>query len=196
MTDPEDLFDQLDSAEAVTSDDNDSVHSSVEQSEAEHAEPITDSSSSNIPVSERSSHISPEYVARCRFCRSKFSEHSITERHEGRCKAEPVSECRYCGEEIQRKDSTEQHIEFCEAYHSATQEDSDQEPTDPEDGNKETEHFSRQFIDPQPHEFHAYLKWDCGDRENSLRSYFGFNSLQKEHDFENHGLLRTGIIRL
>ncbi|WP_236639704.1 DUF7845 domain-containing protein [Salinigranum halophilum] len=48
------------------------------------------------------------------------------------------------------------------------------------------------FIEPQPHEFHAYLKWDCSHLENPLRSYFGLNSLQKEHDFETHGRLRTG----
>lgn len=193
MTDPDDFFDQLDSAEAVTSDSDDSVHTSVE-SETEDTKSVAGASSSNISRSERRRHLTPEYVARCRFCRSKFSEHSITDRHEGRCKVEPVAECRYCGEEIQRKDSPERHIEFCEAYHSATQEGSEQETEiGSEGGNKSSEHFSRRFIDPQPHEFHAYLKWDCANRENPLRSYFGLRSLQGEHDFEDHGRLRTAI---
>ncbi|AUV81218.1 AsnC family protein [Salinigranum rubrum] len=49
-------------------------------------------------------------------------------------------------------------------------------------------------MDPQPHEFAAYLKWDLSEKiDNPLRSYFGLNSLQKEHDFEQHSRLKTSI---
>ena len=116
--------------------------------------------------------------------------------HEGSCKAEPVSQCRYCNEEHTRGEEPEQHLQSCQAYHSAVQRLAEQESdeTEEDDSNPgDEEHFSRLFIHPQPHEFHAYLKWDCSNLENPLRSYFGLRSLQGEHEFEDHGRLRTAI---
>jgi predicted transcriptional regulator len=202
VTDPDDFFSQLDEAELVTGDDADSIQSSVEQTEsAEHQESATTASESVTSTKSRRRTVSPRYVARCRFCRCKFKQHRIAVRHEGRCDAEPVSQCQYCGESHTRTDDPEIHLKTCEAYERAEtrledEDDSDATVTDEtsEAANSEDDgHFSRQFIDTQPHEFKAYLKWDCSDRENPLRSYFGLRSLQGEHDFEKHGQLRTSI---
>jgi predicted transcriptional regulator len=194
VTSPDDFFDQIDDAEAVTADDTDSVQSSTEQSEADRVRSEKGTTSQTSTRSQQRNYLEPEYVARCRFCRCKFTDIDVVHHHEGRCKAEPVAQCIYCEEELQRQDSVDKHIEFCEAYHSAIQEEAEQEDNSAsETENEDSEHFSRLFIDPQPHEFHAYLKWDCGDRENPLRSYFGLRSLQGEHEFEDHGRLRTAV---
>ncbi|WP_049986566.1 DUF7845 domain-containing protein [Halobellus rufus] len=194
MTEPEDFFDQLDDAEAVTADDPDSVQSSVEQSEADRIRSERQTISQTPTRSQRRSYLAPKYVARCRFCRCKFSDIDVAHHHQGRCKAEPVAQCLHCEEEIQSQESSEEHLKSCDAYHSAIQEEAEQEDSSAtETEGEDSESFSRLFIDPQPHEFHGYLKWDCADRENPLRSYFGLNSLQKEHDFEKHGPLRTGV---
>ncbi len=119
-------------------------------------------------------------------------------RHEGRCDAEPVAQYRYCGETHPRTDDPDIHLKTCETYERAEKRLDDEAESDGDDNGQETEtansdddHFSRRFIDPQPHEFHAYLKWNCEDLANPLRSYFGLRSLQGEHDFEQHGRLRT-----
>ncbi|WP_336024617.1 Lrp/AsnC family transcriptional regulator [Halobellus salinisoli] len=194
MTDPDDFFDQLDDAEAVTADDTDSVQSSVEQSEADRIRSERQTTSQTPTRSQRRSYLAPKYVARCRFCRCKFSDIDVAHHHEGRCKAEPVAQCIHCEEEIQSQESSEEHLKSCDAYHSAIQEEAEQEDSSASENEEEnSERFSRLFIDPQPHEFHAYLKWDCADRENPLRSYFGLRSLQGEHDFEDHGRLRAAV---
>ncbi|MGQ4555957.1 DUF7845 domain-containing protein [Halobellus sp. GM3] len=194
MTDPDDFFDQLDDAEAVTSDETDSVQSSVEQAESDRlrsASRINSPPASSRPARRRPVHT--EYIARCRFCRCKFKEQSLAIFHEGRCKAETFAQCRYCNKEHQTTEEAKAHLESCEAYHSALEEEEDQEQSKEETEAQDEEHFSRLFIDPQPHEFHAYLKWDCADRENPLQSYFGLRSLQGEHDFEDHGRLRAAV---
>lgn len=126
-------------------------------------------------------------------CRCKFNQHSIAVAHEGRYDAEPASQCRYCKQEQSASDHPESHLKSYEAYQRAVQQQEEQQTnsTEPPDRDHAEENFSRCFIDPQPHEFHAYLKWDFSNLANPLRSYFGLRSLQGEHDFEEHGRLRT-----
>ncbi|QAU11667.1 Lrp/AsnC family transcriptional regulator [Halorubrum sp. BOL3-1] len=199
MTDPDDLFGQLDEAEAVTGNQTDSIQSSVEQTETNDRRECVDISTESTVSKESRRRIgTSHYVARCRFCRCKFQQHRIATRHEGRCDVEPVAQCRYCGETHTRADDPDLHRKTCEAYERAEKrldEESETETVDGEttetSGSSDEDHFSRRFIDPQPHEFHGYLKWDCEDLDNPLRSYFGLRSLQGEHDFEQHGRLRT-----
>lgn len=196
VTDPDDFFGQLDEAEVVTDDQTDSVETSVEQTEADALRADADTTAnSTTSTGSRRRTVNPRYIARCRFCQSKFKQHRIAARHEGRCDAEPVTQCRYCGEVHTRTDDPEIHLKTCEAYERAEKRLDDEAESDGADSDEETnsgdEHFSRRFIDPQPHEFHAYLKWDCSDLDNPLRSYFGLRSLQGEHDFEEYGPLET-----
>ena len=195
MTDPDDFFGQLDEAEPVTDDQTDSIQSSVEQTE-------TDKQRSGNRTGTSSVHTGPKhhrradlrYVARCRYCRCKFKQHRIAAAHEGRCDAEPVSQCRYCRETHTVGDDPEHHLKTCEAYKSVVKSQANEEQThttENREGAEENGGLSRRFIDPQPHEFHAYLKWNCADLDNPLRSYFGLRSLQGEHDFEEHGRLKT-----
>ncbi len=199
VTDPDDLFDQLDTAEPVTDDQTDSVQSSVEQTEADE---VRSSAQTDFDrdVSERSRRrcLSSKYVARCRFCRYKFKEHRLAQRHEGRCDVEPTAACRHCGETHTKRDDPEQHLKSCEPYNRSEQKRkreeqaaASQNETSGLDESDDKNTFSRRFIEPQPHEFHAYLKWHCGHLENPLRTYFGLRSLQGEHDFEKYGRLRT-----
>jgi len=194
VTDSDDILSQLEAAEPVTEDDTDSVASSIKQVEADELR--SDAQTTNdSPTSTKSRKRigTPQYVASCWFCRCKFKQHRIAAAHEGRCDAEPVSQCRYCGETHTDTDNSNIHLKTCEAYERAKQERQSEKskPDTTETTDDDEEHFSRRFIDPQPHEFHAYLKWNCGDLDNPLRSYFGLRSLQGEHDFEQHGRLRT-----
>lgn len=199
VSDPDDFLSQLDEAEAVTSESEDLVQSSVDHSEADQLR----SSARTTDVTSVSSSTQPrragsEYVARCRFCRRKFKDHSSAHFHEGCCKAEPVLQCRHCRDTYTSRDALERHLDACEAYHECTdrqegnrpQEDTAAQQVDESDS-QDGEQFIRRFIDPQPHEFHGYLKWNCSDLDNPLQSYFGLRSLQGEHDFEDHGRLRT-----
>ncbi|WP_092733080.1 DUF7845 domain-containing protein [Halopenitus persicus] len=192
MSDAGEFFDQLEEADAVTTDGADSVQSAIKQSEVDRARPRRETNSSPSSRRPRRS-LTPEYVARCRFCRCKFTAASLARYHEGRCDAEPVSQCRYCEAEHTPDDDPERHLDACEAYQSILQQEHDQGETDDTVEEAEDESFARLFIDPQPHEFHAYLKWDCSSLENPLRSYFGLRSLQGEHNFEDHGRLRTSM---
>lgn len=193
MTGRGDEFSRVDAAEPVTDDEADSVQSSIEQSEADRLRSSAETSGATSTHGQTSK---PRYAARCRFCRQKFKDTWAAAVHEEACTAEPVAQCRYCNEEHTRGEDPEQHLQSCQPYHSAVQRLAEEEPDedeedDPDPGDEE--HFLRLFVDPQPHEFHAYLKWDCADLENPLRSYFGLRSLQGEHDFEDHGRLRTAI---
>jgi len=202
VTNPDDLFGQLDQAEPVTDDRDDSVQSSSKQPESDEptnsSHTVTNSATSTKP---RRRVVSSKYVARCRFCRCKFKQHRIATRHEGRCDVEPNSQCRYCGETHTRGDDPDVHLKTCEAYKNAERRLSEESGDDAADvdkaaqasGSDDNDQFARTFIDPQPHEFHAYIKWNCEDLENPLRSYFGLRSLQGEHDFEQHGRLRTSV---
>ena len=200
MTDPDDFFGQLDAAESVTDDQTDSIQSSIEQTEADELRTSADTTSDSVAsTASRQRTVAPRYVARCRFCRCKFKQHRLAARHEGRCDVEPVAQCRYCRETHTPTDDPEFHLKTCEAYQRAEKRPGDQSDPDRTDTDVATEaidsgnneQFARTFIDPQPHEFHAYLKWNCEDLDNPLRSYFGLRSLQGEHDFEQHGRLRT-----
>jgi len=199
VTDPDDFFGQLDEAEAVTDDQTDSIETSVEQTEADSLRVDADTTATSTTSTEpRRRTANPRYIARCRFCRCKFKEHRIAVRHEGRCDTEAVSQCRHCRETHTRDDDPTHHLKTCEAYKRAEKRLEERSVSDATDTDEATEaadsddeHFARTFIDPQPHEFHAYLKWNCEDLDNPLRSYFGLRSLQGEHDFEQHGRLRT-----
>ena len=136
-------------------------------------------------------------MAQRRFCRRKFERTGTVVAHEGRCNAEPVSQCRYCTDTHSPTETPKAHLKSCDAYGRAAQRQAEDDHAEPDttndisDENNE-EHFSRRFIEPQPHGFYAYLKWNCADLDNlSPRSYFGLRSLQEEHDFEEYGRLRT-----
>lgn len=191
VTDPDDFFDQLDAAETVTDDKQDSVQSSVDQSEADalREDAGSDKATTSSVSPSRGFAQSPTHVAECRFCRRRFDSVFEAQAHEGTCPSEPVAHCRHCRHPHIRRADPESHFEGCEAYQAAQK--STQEQDRGEQPSRDDEDFSRLLIDPAPHEFHAYLKWDCSDRENPLRSYFGLRSLQGEHDFEEHGRLRT-----
>lgn len=195
MTDAGDFFGQLDDAEPVTSDDTDSVESSVDQSEADELRAgVGTPNESNATKQPSDRTLNHRYIARCRYCRCKFERHGIAVAHEGRCDSEPVSQCRYCQETHTADADPEQHLKTCEAYQKSVKREADEKQTeaaDNPDNDTRKGGLSRRFIDPQPHEFHGYLKWDCSDLDNPLRSYFGFRSLQGEHDFEEHGRLKT-----
>lgn len=198
VTDPEDLFGQLDEAEAVTEDQADSIETSVEQTEAGELRADADTTANSTTSTEpRRGIVTPRYIARCRFCRCKFKQHRIAVRHEDRCDAEAVSQCRYCRGTHTRDDDPTCYLKTCEAYQRAEKrlEESESDSTDTDEVTEAVdsgdEHFARTFIDPQPHEFHAYLKWNCEVLANPLRSYFGLRSLQGEHDFEQYGRLKT-----
>ena len=195
MTAPDDIFSQLDAAEPVTDDESDSVQSSVDQPEGDALR--TDARTINdVPASShKKNNPNPRYIARCRFCRQKFEDSSNAIIHEGHCRSEPVSQCRYCAETHGPTETPQDHLNTCDAYRRAVQKQAEQDKQtkteDPVEEADEGDSFSRRFIDPQPHEFHAYLKWNCADLDNPLRSYFGLRSLQGEHDFEEYGRLRT-----
>jgi hypothetical protein len=193
VTDPDDLFRQLDAAEPVTSNEEDSVQRSVDYPETD---PHPRSLRPGRAVEDRPS-VSPRFTktpthaAECRFCRRRFDDAFDAVAHEDQCLSEPVAHCRYCQRLHTRRTDLESHLYKCEAYHTAQEILRSQENR--EQISNDGEALSSQFIDTQPHEFHAYLKWDCSHLENPLRSYFGLNSLQKEHDFEKYGRPRTGI---
>jgi hypothetical protein len=195
VTGPDDFFGQLDDAEPVTDDQTDSIQSSVEQTEADNQQSGSRIKTGGVDSgSNPHRRADPRYVARCRHCRCKFKQHRIAVAHEGRCDAEPVSQCRYCRETHVAGDAPDHHLKTCEAYKSAVKGQANEEQTQAAENHERAEgdgELSRRFIDPQPHEFHAYLKWDCADLDNPLRSYFGLRSLQGEHDFEEHGRLKT-----
>ena len=99
MTDPNDFFDQIDDADPVTDSNQDSVQSSVEQSEADRLRSSAETSGATSTPRQTSQ---PRYAARCRFCRQKFRDTWAAMGHKGFCRAEPVSQCRYCNEEHTR----------------------------------------------------------------------------------------------
>jgi hypothetical protein len=192
-----DPFEELAGATPVTSDDADSVES--EQSNSAEAEALRRKRSSSgrevdsdVDTAAGTSPGGPwsKWVAQCRYCRRGFEDRQDAVDHEGHCQSEPVAECVYCEHPHTRRSDPEAHLYSCDAFQRERRNErahayrGDGEPVDPETG---------YFIDPQPHEFGAYLKYDCSDLRNPLRTYFGLNSLQKEHDFTDHGRLRTGI---
>ncbi|WP_162562533.1 DUF7845 domain-containing protein [Salinigranum rubrum] len=189
MTDVDDFFEQLDSATAVTTNSDDSVESTVEQPDADADRQDSGTDGLNVEASPRTVTVSSasRYAARCRFCRRRFETTRDALAHEGMCESEPVAHCLYCKHPHVRRADPTQHFNGCEEYEAAQRAAGECD----EDPDLEEEPITRQFIIPQPHEFHAYLKWDCSHLANPLRSYFGLRSLQGEHDFEEHGRLRA-----
>lgn len=181
-----DDFDFLDEAEPVTSDEEDSVEAEVEDVEAaaERRRRRThgvDVNSEAVDSSRDGDSDHVRHAAACRWCGSMFATTGIAEAHQ--CQDEPVASCRFCGEVHTSSEDPQEHLYTCESFR---QHNERQVLNDGEDADNP---FSdRHFIDPCHHELKAYVKYDVG-----LPSYYGLNSLQKEHDFEEHGALRTSM---
>ena len=194
MTD--DPFANLDEAIAVTSDDEDTVESGQGNSaEAEALRRKRGLSGSDVDSEPATVRREPpqgwsKWDAQCRFCRCGFEDTQAALDHEGQCQSEPVAQCRHCQHTHARRSDPESHLYTCDEFREARERERRNQRAHAHRG--DTEPFSKMFIEGQPHEFAAYLKYDCADLDNPLRSYFGLRSLQGEHDFEDHGRLRTG----
>ncbi|WP_089806959.1 DUF7845 domain-containing protein [Halogeometricum rufum] len=186
--DVDDPLDFLGGAEPVTSDDQDSVTNEVENTEANRIRSSAGTDGADLDASDdESEHEEPasKFVAECRWCRVGFESEEDAGSHED-CSKEPVSACRFCGEEHTSRDDPEDHLYSCDEYQRYREKEvrNSRARTMHSGGGLDT----RQFIDGQPHEFSAYLKYD-----NALSTYFGLVSLYKMHDFEEYGRLRAGL---
>jgi hypothetical protein len=183
-----DEFDALDEAEPVRSDADDSLDATVEQPEADAARHARETVGAGADVDHdapaRSKRHPTRFDAQCRHCRTGFdADRGDPLTHD--CPQEPVSACRFCGETFTRRDDPELHVYGCDAAKRHVRGGSDLQA----------------YVDPWYHEFKGYAKWDVRDRPGvdresfieALRTYFGLNSLQKEHDFAEHGRLRVGL---
>lgn len=183
-----DDFDALEDADPVTSDEEDPVEADIEQPEADaerrhagsHGTPdaATSTSASEQP--------NQRWVAVCRWCGTKFETALSASSHS--CSKEPMAACRFCGEVHTSADAAEEHLYSCERFRRHNERQIRQgDGSTPGDSPS----FSTgPYIDPWFHELKAYVKFDIG----TLRSYFAFNSLQKEHDFKEHGALQTSMV--
>ncbi|MFD1601042.1 Lrp/AsnC family transcriptional regulator [Halobellus rarus] len=192
MSDPfgDEFLDALEDADPVTDDDEDSVSSEIEQSEADQLRSEARSDGSEIetdPVEADRDHDEhyTRFDASCPWCRVGFEDVADAKAHDD-CPKEPISVCRYCGEELTRRDDRESHIYSCEAYKREVR-NHRAHAMRGGDGAK-TGSSIRPFIEGQPHEFSAYLKYD-----DALSTYFGLVTLYKMHDFEEYGRLRAGL---
>ncbi|RDZ39422.1 AsnC family protein [Haloferax sp. Atlit-10N] len=175
-------FSVLDDADVVTSSDEDTVASAVDNGYEPGSTVDDDSEDVEFEM--------PEFVAACRYCQTSFETEEAALEHEWNCDLEPTGECRFCGGTHIRKDVREDHFYACaEAEeHERKLKRGSRARTMRGQDSKTAVSGLRKFLLPQPHEFSAYLKWD-----NSLSTYFGLVSLFKMHDFEEHGNLRAGI---
>ncbi|ELY31398.1 hypothetical protein C499_01380, partial [Halogeometricum borinquense DSM 11551] len=187
MTEDVDPFDALEEAEAVTSDDQDPVTNTVENTKADRlrASAGTDGADLESDTDGRSKDPLSKFVAECRWCRVGFESKEAAHAHED-CSKEPVSVCRFCGEEHTPRDDPEDHLYGCDEYQRYREKQIRNSRAGTMRGGDGL--GIRQFIDGQPHEFSAYLKYD-----NALSTYFGLVSLYKMHDFEEYGQLRAGL---
>jgi len=175
-------FSALDDAELVTSNDEDTVASAVDNG-YEPGSTIDDGS-------EDVEFEMPEFVAVCRYCQTSFDTEADALEHEWNCDLEPTGECRFCGGTHIRKDVREDHFYGCSEAeeHERKLKRGARARTMRGQDSKTAVSGLRKFLLPQPHEFSAYLKW-----ADSLSTYFGLVSLYKMHDFEEYGNLRAGI---
>ncbi|WP_411967525.1 Lrp/AsnC family transcriptional regulator [Haloferax sp. YSSS75] len=129
--------------------------------------------------------------AQCRFCRQHFENSEDADGHE--CDARPVSACAFCGEEHNRREDPEEHIYTCSEFRRRHESELRRARAEVyrRDGLDAFDRF--EYIRPWYHEFAGYLHYDCREHQNPLHSYYALNSLQKEHDWEEHGVLRTGF---
>ncbi|MBP1985934.1 DUF7845 domain-containing protein [Halolamina salifodinae] len=190
-----DEFDLFEDAEPVTTDGEDSIDSQVWDHEAKGERYSADSdgvdAGDRVTKSEleeqreqRHQNWESNYVAGCRHCRVYFETREAAEQHEGSCPQEPRATCRYCQEDLERRDDVDDHYYQCDEFRNVRKQQQAAANRNNSDAGRDFFDL-RAFIDPQPHEFAAYLKFDTG-----LASYFGLNSLQKEHDFERLGAFR------
>ncbi|MGZ0745719.1 DUF7845 domain-containing protein [Haloparvum sp. AD34] len=183
-----DDFDVLEDADPVTSDEDDPVEADVEQPEADaerqHAgsHETPDVTSSPTPTEQPSQ----RWVAACRWCGSRFETPLSASSHS--CSQKPVAACRFCGEVHTSADAADEHLYSCERFRRHHERQTRRERSKSR-GEQRDSFSTGPYIDPWFHEFKAYVKYDVG----TIRSYFGLNSLQKEHDFEEHGALRTSM---
>jgi len=185
----DDFLDSLEEADPVTSDGEDTVSTEVDQSEADQlrseagsedfeaaADPVDD-----VPEPEP---LRSKFDASCMWCHVGFEDAVDATTHD--CPKEPISTCRYCGEELTRRDDREDHFYSCDAYKRKIR---NQRAHSMRDSDSPADSSSiRPFIEGQPHEFGAYLKYD-----SALSTYFGLVTLYKMHDFEEYGRLRAGL---
>ncbi|RLM40558.1 Lrp/AsnC family transcriptional regulator, partial [Haloferax sp. Atlit-105R] len=99
-------FSVLDEADVVTSDDDDTVASGVDNG-YEPGSTIDDDDSEDIEFE------MPEFVAACRYCQTSFETEEAALEHEWNCDLEPTGECRFCGGTHIRKDVREDHFYSC-----------------------------------------------------------------------------------
>ncbi|REA03476.1 AsnC family protein [Haloferax sp. Atlit-6N] len=175
-------FSVLDDADLVTSNDEDTIESAVDNG----YEPGSTVDDEPVDVEFEM----PEFVAVCRYCQTSFETEAAALEHEWNCDLEPTGECRFCGDAHIRKDVREDHFYACaEAeQHERCQKRGVRARTMRGQDSTTAVSGLRKFLFPQPHEFSAYLKWD-----DALSTYFGLVSLYKMHDFEEYGNLRAGI---
>ncbi|WP_233511908.1 AsnC family protein [Haloferax sp. Atlit-12N] len=175
-------FSVLDDADVVTSSDEDTIASAVDNGYEPGSTIDDDPEDVEFEM--------PEFVAACRYCQTSFETEEAALEHEWNCDLEPTGECRFCGGTHIRKDVREDHFYACseaEAHERKLKRGSRARTMRGQDS-KTAVSGLRKFLLPQPHEFSAYLKW-----AESLSTYFGLISLYKMHDFEEYGNLRAGI---
>lgn len=202
MSDEFDIFD----ATPVTSPEEDSVTDTAEQEGPRtttvngHEVAVTGRGGANIDQDltaahasqkrqERRERIRTAHKAQCIHCRHLFESAHDALTHE--CSAQPVSSCRFCGEEQTRRDDPEDHLYSCREFRRYHEREIRQARAEIYRGNglSSFDHF--EYIRPWYHEFTAHLHYDCRDKRNPLLSYYALNSLQKEHDWDEYGALRT-----
>lgn len=129
--------------------------------------------------------------SQCIHCRRLFENTNEVNEHE--CRARPISSCRFCGETYTCRDDPEDHLWSCREFRRYHEKEIRRARAHVYHGTG-FDSFNRfEYIRPWYHEFSAYLHYDCRESENPLHSYYALNSLQKEHDWEEYGTLRTGF---
>lgn len=208
-----DAFEQLDAADAVTSDAEDSVGSRVDQDidEADlddqealaHAAREISEEAAGSDIDEDVSRSARErrraertarqqkHAAQCRHCRQFFSTSRAAREHGRSCAREPVAVCRFCEQTHTRREDPEQHLYDCQQFRQHKRQRRAHQLRGSDAGTGSFQDY--QFIKPWYHEFKAYVKYDLGESISEMDSYFGLVSLAKEHDFESYGPLSAGF---
>ncbi|EJN61577.1 DUF7845 domain-containing protein [Halogranum rubrum] len=203
MSDEFDVFD----ADPVTSDEEDSVGSEValEETTVEvDGQTVAVEGDSGADVDddlrasrfdeerrEREQAVREQFEAQCIHCRTLFESVDDEAAHE--CTAEPVASCRFCAETHRRRDDPEDHIYSCREFRRYHEKEIRRSRAEVYRGDGLHAFDDMEYIRPWYHELKGYIKYDCSDQRNPMQSYYALNSLQKEHDWEDHGTLRTGF---
>lgn len=206
MSDEFDIFD----AEPVTSDEDDTVDSTVELDEpatadvggtkvaveGEGGSDVRDDLSTSRfdqEREEREEAVRSRFDAQCLHCRQHFETGEDAQNHSDDCSAQPVSSCRFCGETHTRRDDPDDHIYSCADFRRYHEKEIRRARAEVYRGDGLHAFDQMEYIRPWYHEFKGYIKYDCSDERDPLRSYYALNSLQKEHDWEKYETLRTGF---